>query len=148
MRCGPRILRSMGIDEMLMEYARLYREGRHGEGPDAHVYDYLRERGKLWVLASIPLRMLDYQRENESSQGRIERALAYSQRGGVFPPGVAKYRHVLRRRRAGVAFVQDGNHRTLAAEMRGDCAIAMFMPRSEYMALVEDARYRGLVEGR
>jgi hypothetical protein len=140
--CEPRILSEHDLSDVLASYQKLYREGRHGEPPDPALIRRVVEHGSAWVLAELPLSILNYQSEEESSEQRMARARAYAARTGPFPPGTAVYSGW---RRSGKAYVTDGNHRALAAHYRGDCAVRMFMPKAEYDAVVSDARWRGLL---
>ena len=109
------------------------------------MFAFISDRAERWVLAWIPLDALDFQNHDESSPTRRALAWKYAEQKGPFPPGVATYGGLAARRRAGKAYVTDGNHRTLAADYRGDVAIRMFMPQDEYETFVNDARFRELV---
>lgn len=133
-----RIIGHVNVDEVLPIYSDLYAAGHHeGERPDVQL-DILRKHGREWVLANVPLVALDYQTVEDSGEARVARARTYAARGGAFPPGIAVYGGRSQRRRTGRGYVVDGNHRVLAATMRGDCAIRMFMPAGDYGRLVED----------
>jgi hypothetical protein len=142
MTCDFAIIERLDVHDVVDSYQRLYARGRHGAPPDPAMYEWMFDRGPIWVRATVPLDYLDFQTEEESSQERVERARRYAARGTPFPPGTASYGGRSQRRRSGKAYVQDGNHRVLAAHFRGDCAIEMFMPESEFVAVVEDARWR------
>lgn len=137
---GFRVLRRLSVREAVDLYQRLYERGRHGHPPSLGSYAWMTERGDRWVVAEVPLDNLNFQTATESGPERIALAREYAKRGGSFPPGVASYHGRARTRRSGQAYVQDGNHRVLAADIRGDDAIAMLMPEDEYRALVEDRR--------
>jgi hypothetical protein len=143
--CVPRVVSSVRVDEVIASYLRTYRQGRRGAEPPRSAFAWMTERGDDWVLASLPLDLLDYQREDEAGPERVSLARSYAARASDPPPGTASYVGRARTRRSGKAFVADGNHRPLAASYRGDCAVRMFMPRPEYEALVSDARWRGLI---
>lgn len=100
------------------------------------------ERGAEWVVAEIPIDNLVFQTAADSGPERLARARQYASMAGAFPPGVASYHGRGRKRQSGRAWVQDGNHRVLAASMRGDDHIAMLMPAEEFRALREDASPR------
>ena len=142
MTCDFAIIERLDVHDVVASYQRLYALGRHGVPPDPATYEWMLDRGPRWVRAIVPLDYLDFQTEEESSQERVERARRYAARGTPFPPGTASYGGRSQRRRSGKAYVQDGNHRVLAAHFRGDCAIEMFMPEAEFFAVVEDARWR------
>jgi hypothetical protein len=142
MTCDFAIIERLDVHDVVDSYQRLYARGRHGAPPDPAMYEWMFDRGPSWVRATVPLDYLDFQTEEESSQERVERARRYAARGTPFPPGTASYGGRSQRRRSGKAYVQDGNHRVLAAHLRGDCAIEMFMPEAEFFAVVEDARWR------
>jgi hypothetical protein len=118
-------------------YSIVFSRGRHGHDPD----DALTERieGAEWVLAYVPIAALNYQSAAESGAPRISRARAYAARPGALPPGVAKYSAWAQRRKLARGYVLDGNHRVLAAVIRGDKAIRMYLPLYDYAALVRDA---------
>jgi hypothetical protein len=136
-RCSFRIVERLRRDEVERRYVELHRRGRHGAGPDAAKIERLRNHEVDWVVAWIPLDALNFQTEAESGIERRELARFYATRG-PFPPGIATYSGRGRRRRSGMAYVIDGNHRVLGAEYRGDCAIRMMMPASDYAALIND----------
>jgi hypothetical protein len=143
--CKPRVLGVYDVDDVIASYIRLYREGRHRAPPPTSMFSWMTERGRGWVLASLPLALLNYQTSSDSGEPRIDLARAYATMpAGDFPPGTASYNAHSQRKRVGKAFVHDGNHRSLAAEFRGDCSIRMFMLGAEYDALVADAKFRGL----
>ncbi len=123
-------------------YGLAYSRGRHGHMPDDVTRTCTVQPGPAtaeWILAYIPIRALNYQTAEESGGPRISRARAYAARPGVLPPGVAKYGAWAQRRKLAKGYVSDGNHRVLAAVMRGDRAIRMYMPLSDYAALMRDA---------
>ena len=125
-------------------YARIFTKGRHRGPPPYSPRDLVRnfaERDATWVLAAVPIAMLDYQTEADSSDTRIRLARRYAEKGGEFPPGIASYRSAKVRRTA-KAWVRDGNHRVLAAALRGDCAVRMLMPEVEFRVLERDTRER------
>jgi hypothetical protein len=137
--CSFQLVGRVGVDKVLSLYSDLYAAGHHeGERPDVQL-DILRGHGADWVLAGVPLWALDYQTVEESGEARVARARAYAARRGAFPPGIAVYGGRSQRRRTGRGYVVDGNHRVLAATLRGDCAVRMFMPAGDYERLVEDA---------
>jgi len=144
--CEPRVLGLYDVDEVIASYVNLYSAGRHRAPPPRDLFHWMTTRGHAWVLAELPLAILNYQTLEESGDSRIELAKTYAKKMGGFPPGSASYNERSQRRRAGKAYVADGNHRTLAAQIRGDCAIRMFMPRGEYEALISDAEFRGLLD--
>jgi hypothetical protein len=139
--CDFTIVRRVDLAHVIDAYEAAYLHGRHGELPTSALTQRLVERGQDWVLASVPIDALNYQDEQDSGSARIERAKQYATKRIPFPPGVAVYGGRGRQRRTGRAYVIDGNHRVLAAQYRGDCAVRMFMPTSEYDALVADARH-------
>lgn len=118
-------------------YRRAYREGRHGVEPLEMTARMFSTRPGPWVVAHVPLVALDYQGEADSGPDRLARAYAYARSPGRFPPGVAFYGERSRARKTRRAWVADGNHRALAAFLRGDCAALMLMPEEDYVALVE-----------
>ncbi len=121
-------------------HAVVYARGQHGQPPDDAVRGLVTwAAGDEWILAYIPIAALNYQTAEEAGAPRISRARAYAARDGVLPPGVAKYGAWGQRRKLAKGFVVDGNHRVLAATMRGDMAIRMYMPLADYAALVRDA---------
>jgi len=138
--CAPRILGRYHVDYVIGHWRALYREGYHQAEPrDAVGWA---ERGHAWVLADVPLDMLDFQTAAEAGAGRVQLAWEYAQRRTPLPPGVALYGRQSARRRTGKAYVADGNHRVLAAAMRLDCSARVFMQKDEYAQLVEDAERR------
>lgn len=140
--CDFAVIERLDVHAVIDSYRRLYAQGWHGEPPAPVMYQRFFDKGPNWVCAVLPLDYLDFQTEDESSQERVRRARQYAARGTPFPPGIASYGGRARQRRTGKAYVQDGNHRVLAAHFRGDCAIEMFMPEDEFYAVVEDARWR------
>jgi hypothetical protein len=141
-RSDFRVLRTLSVRSAIELYQSLYARGRHGHPPSLGSYAWMTERGDRWVVAEIPLDHLIFQTIAESSPERLARAQLYAARGGAFPPGTASYAGRSRARKSGKAYVQDGNHRVLAADLRGDSSIAMLMPEDEYRALVADASER------
>jgi hypothetical protein len=142
--CLFAVVEPVHVEDVFAVYAGVFAAGRRGESPREQIA-LLREHGPEWVLAKVPIAALNYQTAEESSEERIARARAYAARPGVFPPGIALYGARSQRRGVGQGFVMDGNHRVLAARMRGDCAVRMFMPASDYAALARDARERGFI---
>jgi hypothetical protein len=140
--CDFAVIERLDVHAVIDSYRHLYAHGRHEAPPNPAMYQWMFDRGPNWVRATVPLDYLDFQTEEESGQERIRRARQYAARSTPFPPGTASYGGRARQRRSGKAYVQDGNHRVLAAHFRGDCAIEMFMPEDEFFAVVEDARWR------
>lgn len=115
--------------------------GRHGERPEKEKRypivsdaDARGSRFQSWVIAELPFDWLffDWQmEENEPSERKLARARAYAQAEAPFPPGFATYSG----RGKPIAFVQDGNHRGLAASMRGDTSYLVMMPEEDYLRL-------------
>ncbi len=137
--CTFHRIERVSLETVLALYSDLYEAGHHqGERPNVQL-DILREHGPDWVVATVPIGALDYQTAEESGEARIARARAYATRSGPFPPGIALYSGRRQKRRTGQGYVMDGNHRVLAAILRGDCAIRMFMPTPEYEQLRADA---------
>jgi hypothetical protein len=129
-------LARVGRSHVARRYSIVYSRGRHAQDPD----DALTQRieGSEWILAYVPIAALNYQSAAESGAPRISRARAYAARPGPLPPGVAKYSAWAQRRKLARGYVLDGNHRVLAAVIRGDRAIRMYMPLHDYAALVRD----------
>ena len=136
-RVGPRVLDKLSGSEAAAWYARLFEQGRHGCPPPEGVEKSFLRRGRSWVVASIPLSSLIYHSKKDASSTRIALARKYAKQGGVFPPGVGSYDS---RHGPVKVYIQDGNHRALAAQMRGDRAVHVLMPTSEYRAFVQDLR--------
>ena len=134
-------IKAVNVEDVIATHAKLYRQGRHREAPTAAYRAMMETHGTDWVLVRLPLSLLNYQRADDAGPERLARAQKYSERSTEFPPGIATYRG---RKRTAKAFVSDGNHRTLAAEIRGDRSIRMFMPCSEYEALVADSESKAL----
>ena len=126
-------------------YARLFEQGRHGRPPPEGVAKSFLRRGRCWVVASIPLGSLIYHSKKDASSTRIALAKKYAKQGGEFPPGVGSYDP---RIQPGKVYIQDGNHRALAAQMRGDRAVHVLMPMVEYRAFVRDRGARRKVPRR
>ena len=118
-------------------YSIIVSRGRHGRAPGNEVTLVdIPEESRDWILAYVPIRALNYQTRQESGTPRIARARAYAARSGPLPPGIAKYGKFAIRRGFKQAFVSDGNYRVMAATLRGDLAIRMYMPLPDYVALV------------
>ena len=118
-------------------YAIVVSRGWHGRAPGNEVtLTHIPEESRDWILAYVPIRALNYQTGDESGAPRISRARAYAARSGPLPPGIAKYGKYAIRRGFKQAYVADGNHRVMAATLRGDLAIRMYMPLPDYAALV------------
>ena len=118
-------------------YAIVVSRGRHGRAPGNEVtLTLIPEESRDWILAYVPIRALNYQTGDESGAPRISRARAYAARSGPLPPGIAKYGKYAIRRGFEQAYIADGNHRVMAATLRGDLAIRMYMPLPDYVALV------------
>ena len=137
-----KVLSGLDAAEAAEWYARVYEQGRHQETPPEwkNIARSFAARDRRWVVASIPLDALDYQRAEDSSDTRIALARRYARRKGEFPPGVGSYGPLSQKRRTGRVYVQDGNHRALAAQMRGDRDIRMLMPSTEYRAFMRNHR--------
>ena len=138
------LLRRVHVDEAIALYQRLYEVGRHRRPPGRGSYAWMFERGERWAIACIPLDNLVFQTWFESSPESRARAEQYASLPTALPPGVASYAEGTRARarRSAKAWVQDGNHRVLAAEIRNqDCAL-MLMPEGEVRALRRDDRRR------
>lgn len=144
--CGIAILKHVSAIDVVDSYKKLYASGRHQKLPPDSQYQWIIDRGPRWVLANISLDALDFQTISESGPDRIARAQHYASLPTALPPGTASYNTRSQKRRAGKAYVTDGNHRVLAAEMRGDCAVRMFMQEDEFIAFERDAQWRGLAE--
>ena len=128
------------VDEVLASFRAAYAKGRHGVPPDPEKEKAIRARGEIWVLADVPLQHLDYQRGADASEERVLRATRYALLGREEPPpGIAFYGERLQGRRTGRAYVLDGNHRALAAELSGRTSARMWMPRGDFDALEEHA---------
>lgn len=138
----PRALVDLTASAAAAWYARLFTQGRHGQAPPKEFARSFSARGKEWVVASIPLDRLDYQTREESGNTRIRLAKDYAKIGGEFPPGVGSYRDRSQRRVTCRIYLQDGNHRALAAEFRGDHAIRVLMPAREFLAFLRQCRGR------
>jgi len=123
-------------------YAVVFTRGQHGKAPDEAMSSHVVRADSDWILAYVPIAALNYQTAAESGAPRISRARAYAMRPGPLPPGIAKYGKFAQRRRIAKGYVADGNHRVMAAVIRGDRAIRMYMPLADYAALVRDAGSR------
>ena len=134
-RVGPRVLDKLSGSEAAAWYARLFEQGRHGRPPPEGVEKSFLRRGRSWVMASIPLSSLIYHSKKDASGTRIALARKYAKQGGEFPPGVGAYDPRIRPRKV---YIQDGNHRALAAQMRGDRAVHVLMPSIEYRRFIQD----------
>lgn len=82
--------------------------------------DYLR----MW----LPLSLLDYQTLDQSADVRRKRAREYAARGEEFPPILARYSERRMQHGPPTFVVANGNHRALAAALRGDRYIQAFVP--------------------
>ncbi len=136
-------------------YSLTVSRGWHGRAPGTETtLTHVPPESTDWILAYIPIAALDYQTVEESGAPRVARARAYAARSGRLPPGIAKYGRIYQgtwrppRIRTGKGYVADGNHRVLAAMMRGDRAIRMYMPLLDYVALVRDAGRTTHIRGR
>ena len=132
------ILRHVPLDDAIAIYETLYERGRHGRRP-LSAERWMAGHGPAWAVAHVPIENLDFMTWEEASPERRALARLYAERGGAFPPGLATYGPRARRRRTARAFVQDGNHRVLAAELRGHKSALMLMPEPELRALADDA---------
>lgn len=134
--CGPVRLRDATVEEVIDATHDV--ADRRGILP--HKISWIHARPGPWVLASVPIAMLDFQGIEESSPARIARALQYSDLPEeTMPPGLADYKGRARARGTGKAYVWDGNHRVLAAQLGKRAAVRMWMPREGFLALQEAA---------
>lgn len=100
-----------------------------------------------WVRVRLPIEWLDFDWQDDGpTESKARRALAYAQREGEFPPGVARF-SPRTRSRSDTAYVADGNHRGLAATMRGDEDFLVLMPRDDFERLVEAREARASQAG-
>lgn len=138
---GPIFERDATLEEVERAFVRSYEAGRHGKKPDAATLAGLREKGPRWVLATLPLRLLNYQREADEVSGeRLARAQEYASRlTRNVPPGIAFYGDRSRRQRTLRAYVKDGNHRALAHELAGKPLVKMWMPKEDFEVLQRQA---------
>lgn len=134
---NPKVIDKLSGSEAAAWYARLFEQGRHGRPPPEGIEKSFLRRGRSWVMASIPLNSLIYHSKKDASSTRIALARKYAKQGGEFPPGVGSYDP---RREPVKVWIQDGNHRALAAQMRGDRAVHVLMPTVEYRAFIRDRR--------
>lgn len=79
-----------------------------------------------YVLSSLPLTSLHYVDQDPDRQE------FYAGVGGDLPPVLVHYTEQTAKRRGKQAIVMNGNHRCMAAEMRGDREIAVLMPEADY----------------
>ena len=118
-------------------YSIVVSRGWHGRAPGTETtLTHIPHESPIWILAYIPIAALNYQTGEQAGAPRISRARAYAARSGPLPPGIAKYSKYAVRKGFRQAYVADGNHRVMAATMRGDKAIRMYMPLPDYVALV------------
>ena len=112
------------------------RRGWHGRAPGNEVtLTHIPEESRDWILRTSRSARSTTRRRRVRAP-RISRARAYAARSGPLPPGIAKYGKYAIRRGFKQAYVADGNHRVMAATLRGDPAIGMYMPLPDYVALV------------
>lgn len=138
----PHVLERASVERVLEEYARAFRLGWRGVPLPSGNILHLVSHGREWVLAEVPIDLLNFEAESEAGENRVRRARSYARREGAFPPGIAYYSGPKSKVRSGLAFVADGNHRTLAAFFRGDKTMRMWMPKLQYEAFVRDLRAR------
>lgn len=118
--------------------------GKHGEWGDEPEIAAFPSKGGTWVLARVPMDWMEFDwqyDDNAPGPEKQRRAAAYAARSGRFPPGIATLsdrtlRHLTAEGRPVRAFVQDGNHRGLAAAIRGDVDYSVLMPRQDFERLV------------
>lgn len=134
--CGPVRLRDATSEEVA--------EATHAvadrTGILPHKLAWIAARPGPWVLASVPISMLDYQDVEQSSAARVMLALRYAERPeATMPPGLASYGARSRAHRTRKAYVFDGNHRVLGAALAHRASVPMWMPLEDFLALQADA---------
>ena len=140
MSVTPRVLTELSASRAAAWYVRMFTQGRHRQPPSSspsRIVENFRDRDRRWVLVMIPLRMLNYTTMSQANDTRIQLAKDYARRGGEFPPGIGMYERD-RGRRSSRIWVQDGNHRALAAQIRGKHTMRMLMPENEFRAFLFD----------
>lgn len=121
-------------------------KGRHGKVDLAVLGAMMKDRwDKPFALASIPIDALNFQDIADSGEERIARAERYARMDTPLPPALASYRGG--RRNAPRAYVTDGNHRVLAATLRGNRTALVYIPVDDLYRLRDDATRIGLVTG-
>lgn len=132
---GPVKLRDATVEEVLAATHEVADRARI----KPHKLAWVSARGP-WVLASVPITMLNYQGLDDAGPERVERALQYRDLPeSSMPPGLADYGFRARAHRRLKAYVFDGNHRVLAAQLAGRGAVRMWMPLDGFLALQQDA---------
>jgi hypothetical protein len=129
--------------DVALRQVRRNLKGRHGAFDRAHLDAVMKGRwDEQFALASIPLDALNFQDVADADPARIARAERYARMDTPLPPALATYRGG--RRASGRAWVTDGNHRVLAAAMRGNHAALVYIPLADLFRLRDDAIRLGL----
>ncbi|CAM6006571.1 unnamed protein product [Sphagnum balticum] len=102
-------------------------KGKHKDSPDGLNAFYKGMPQGEYVKVRIPLDRLDHFSQNE------KREQEYADRPGEFPPIYVTYgESKFNRNDDGTGYVADGNHRAVAAGLRGDKDILAIMPKADY----------------
>lgn len=129
--------------EVALRQVRRNLKGRHGAFDRTHLDAVMRGRwDERFALASVPIDALNFQDVADSDPARIARAERYARMDTPLPPALATYRGG--RRASGRAWVADGNHRVLAAAMRGNDTALVYIPLVDLFRLRDDAIRLGL----
>lgn len=121
-------------------------KGRHGRLDRAQLDALMRGRwDQPFALASIPIDALNFQDVPDSDPDRIARAERYARMDTPLPPAFVTYRGG--RRGGGRGYVADGNHRVLAAALRGNQRALVYIPVDDLRRLLADSERVGLTTG-
>lgn len=125
-----RVFRKITEENAEKLWRHLVRKGKYGDEKREYALPGL-GRDKVWYWVEVPLDWLAFDWQSDDSRGtKLPRARSYAERPGEFPPGIALFDGSLPR-----AHVADGNHRGLAATLRGDKILQMLMPACDAEAL-------------
>jgi len=129
------VLERLTDAEVEATWADLYRRGKHEPTLTRGSRVPTFTRHGRWVLVRLPIAWLnhtwldDHQEPSPTVIARIER---YAREPGELPPGLALYNERAARRRLPMIYVADGNHRVVAASLRGQSHALMFMPEDDF----------------
>jgi len=114
-------------------------QGKH-TGKALALYERLLEHGS-WLLVQVPVMRLNTMfddAEHKPSRQSLRLIKGYRERPATSAPPVRIHFGAFAARRGRRdAFVANGNHRVLAARMRGDESIEAVMPEADYLRWLE-----------